>query len=95
MPGEDDAAYLQTAKNIAFTIFHPVGSAKMGIASDPMAVVDERLRVMGVEGLRVIDASAIPAITSGNTNAPTMMLAEKGADMILADARTQPDRAAA
>jgi choline dehydrogenase len=95
MPGEDDASYLQTAKTIAFTIFHPVGSAKMGIASDPMAVVDERLRVMGVEGLRVIDASAIPAVTSGNTNAPTMMIAEKGAEMILSDARSQPARAAA
>jgi choline dehydrogenase len=95
MPGEDDASYLQTARNVAFTIFHPVGSAKMGIASDPMAVVDERLRVSGVEGLRVVDASAIPAVTSGNTNAPTMMIAEKGAEMILSDARSRPARAAA
>lgn len=87
VPGDDDEALLQTAKNVAVTIFHPVGSAKMGIASDPMAVVDERLRVIGLEGLRVIDASVMPAVTSGNTNAPTMMIAEKGADMILSDAR--------
>jgi choline dehydrogenase-like flavoprotein len=95
LPGDDDASLLQTAKNIAFTIFHPVGSAKMGIASDPLAVVDARLRVIGLEGLRVIDASVMPAITSGNTNAPTMMIAEKGAEMILADARAEPARAAA
>lgn len=94
-PGDDDAAFLTTARNIATTIFHPVGSAKMGIPSDPMAVVDERLRVIGLDGLRVIDASVMPAITSGNTNAPTMMIAEKGAEMILADARNTPARAAA
>jgi choline dehydrogenase len=95
VPGDDDASYLQTAKNIAFTIYHPVGSAKMGIPSDPMAVVDERLRVIGIEGLRVIDASVMPSVTSGNTNAPTMMIGEKGADMVLADARRQRARAAA
>jgi choline dehydrogenase-like flavoprotein len=95
VPGDDDAAFLQTAKNVAFTIYHPVGSAKMGMASDPMSVVDERLRVTGVEGLRVIDASVMPSVTSGNTNAPTMMIAEKGADMILADAQSRPARAAA
>jgi choline dehydrogenase-like flavoprotein len=95
VPGDDDSAYLQTARNVAFTIYHPVGSAKMGIASDPMAVVDERLRVIGLDGLRVIDASVMPSVTSGNTNAPTMMIAEKGADMILADARARPARAAA
>jgi len=95
VPGDDDAALLQTAKNIAFTIFHPVGSAKMGIASDPLAVVDARLSVIGLDGLRVVDASIMPTITSGNTNAPTMMIAEKGAEMILADARAQSARVAA
>jgi choline dehydrogenase-like flavoprotein len=59
----------------------------MGRPTDPMAVVDERLRVIGVGGLRVIDASVMPEITSGNTNAPTMMIAEKGAHMVLQDAR--------
>ena len=63
------------------TIFHPVGTCKMG--ADPMAVVDDSLRVHGVERLRVIDASVMPRITSGNTNAPTYVIAEKGARMIL------------
>ncbi|PVE21825.1 choline dehydrogenase [Microvirga sp. KLBC 81] len=76
---------LNGARDIGTTIFHPVGTAKMGIETDPMAVTDERLRVRGVEGLRVIDASVMPTITSGNTNSPTLMIADKGAAMILED----------
>jgi choline dehydrogenase-like flavoprotein len=85
--GNDDAALAKAAGDIGTTIFHPVGTAKMGLASDPLSVVDARLRVIGIEGLRVIDASVMPTITSGNTNAPTMMIAEKGAAMVLADQR--------
>jgi choline dehydrogenase-like flavoprotein len=85
--GDDDAALLKAAGDIGTTIFHPVGTAKMGRATDPRAVVDERLRVIGLERLRVVDASVMPTITSGNTNAPTMMIAEKGATMIREDAR--------
>jgi choline dehydrogenase len=87
--GDDDAALIKAAGDIGTTIFHPVGTAKMGRASDPLAVVDERLRVVGVAGLRVVDASVMPTITSGNTNAPTMMIAEKGAAMIREDARAR------
>ncbi|HEY7663623.1 MAG TPA: GMC family oxidoreductase N-terminal domain-containing protein [Xanthobacteraceae bacterium] len=84
---DDDAALIKAAGDIGTTIFHPVGTAKMGRASDALAVVDERLRVIGLECLRVVDASVMPTITSGNTNAPTMMIAEKGAALIRADAR--------
>jgi choline dehydrogenase len=83
--GDDDAALVKAAGDIGTTIFHPVGTAKMGRDSDPLAVVDERLRVFGLERLRVVDASVMPTITSGNTNAPTMMIAEKGAAMIRED----------
>jgi choline dehydrogenase-like flavoprotein len=85
--GDDDASLAKAAGDIGTTIFHPVGTAKMGAASDPLAVVDERLRFHGLQGLRVIDASVMPTITSGNTNTPTAMIAEKGAAMIIADSR--------
>jgi choline dehydrogenase-like flavoprotein len=80
---EDDL--MTAAGDLGTTIFHPVGTARMGRRDDPLAVVDERLGLIGVEGLRVIDASVMPAITSGNTAAPTMMIAEKGAAMMIED----------
>jgi choline dehydrogenase-like flavoprotein len=85
--GDDTEALVQAAGRIGTTIFHPVGTAKMGVASDAQAVVDARLRVHGIERLRVVDASIMPTITSGNTNTPTAMIAEKGAQMILEQAR--------
>ena len=85
--GDDDASLAKAAGDIGTTIFHPVGTAKMGAASDAMAVVDERLRFRGLAGLRVADASVMPTITSGNTNTPTAMIAEKGAAMMLEDSR--------
>jgi choline dehydrogenase-like flavoprotein len=85
--GDDDASLAKAAGDIGTTIFHPVGTAKMGSASDPLAVVDERLRFHGIAGLRVVDASVMPTITSGNTNTPTAMIAEKGSAMIVADGR--------
>jgi choline dehydrogenase-like flavoprotein len=86
-PDNDAEKLAKAAGDIGTTIFHPVGTAKMGLASDPLAVVDERLRVIGLEGLRVIDASVMPTITSGNTNSPTIMIAEKGAGMMIEDAK--------
>ncbi|MDC1378573.1 GMC oxidoreductase [Pelagibacteraceae bacterium] len=79
----EDEDILKAAADYAQTIFHPVGTCKMG--QDDMAVVDDQLKVHGIKNLRVIDASIMPNITSGNTNAPTIMIAEKGADMILSN----------
>ncbi|WP_250492842.1 GMC family oxidoreductase N-terminal domain-containing protein [Caballeronia sp. GAWG1-1] len=78
---------IEAAGNIGTTIFHPVGTCRMGTDNDPAAVVDSRLRVIGVRGLRVVDASVMPVITSGNTNSPTLMIAERASDMIREDRR--------
>jgi choline dehydrogenase-like flavoprotein len=84
---QTDAELARAAGDIGTTIFHPVGTCRMGRATDHAAVVDARLRVRGIERLRVVDASIMPTITSGNTNAPTLMIAERGSDMIRADRR--------
>ncbi len=84
---DDEAALAKAAGDIGTTIFHPVGTARMGRPDDAMAVVDERLRVIGIDGLRIVDASVMPTITSGNTNSPTIMIAEKGAAMLREDRR--------
>jgi choline dehydrogenase len=83
---QTDAELWKLAGDIGTTIFHPVGTAKMGPANDPSAVVDAHLRVHGVRGLRVVDASVMPTITSGNTNSPTLMIAERAAEWILKSA---------
>ena len=90
LPGpafQSDAEMLKAAGNVGTTIFHPVGTCKMGRADDDSAVVDATLKVRGIEGLRVIDASVMPSITSGNTNSPVVMIAERGAGMVWTDAR--------
>ncbi len=86
---ESDADLAAAARDLGTTIFHPVGTCKMG--NDPLAVVDDRLRVHGVAGLRVVDASIMPRITSGNTNAPTVMIAEQGAAFVRASAAGRAD----
>ncbi|WP_145979697.1 GMC family oxidoreductase [Chelatococcus daeguensis] len=85
LTSDDDLA--GAAGDLGTTIFHPVGTARMGRDDDPLAVVDARLRVRGIAGLRVADASVMPTITSGNTNSPTMMIADKAAAMMAEDAR--------
>ena len=82
--GEDEI--MELIRQLSVTMYHPVGTCKMG--NDPLAVVDPKLRVRGLDGLRVIDASVMPLIPGGNTNAPTIMIAEKGADMVLAAERS-------
>lgn len=84
---QSDEDLARLAGDIATTIFHPVGTTKMGRDDDPLAVLDSRMRVRGIAGLRVVDAGAMPTITSGNTNSPTLMMAEKAAGWIVQDAR--------
>ena len=84
---QSDEELAKLAGDIASTIFHPVGTTRMGRATDPLAVVDTRLKVRGVAGLRVVDAGVMPFITSGNTNSPTLMIAEKAAQWIAEDAQ--------
>jgi len=86
--GDDAEALAKAAGDIGTTIFHPVGTARMGKAADRQAVVDASLRFQGVDGLRVVDASVMPLIVSGNTNTPTAMIAMKGADIILGNRKT-------
>lgn len=84
---EDDASLLEFCRNNGATIFHPSGTCQMGLDPAKGAVLDERLRVHGIDGLRVIDCSAMPTLVSGNTNAPAVMMAEKAVDMIREDAK--------
>ncbi len=94
LPGpafQSDSELVRAAGDVGTTIFHPVGTCRMGPGSDASAVVDARLRVRGIGALRVVDASIMPAITSGNTNSPTLMIAERGADMMRED-RLAPGR---
>ena len=96
LPGTEfqtDAQLAVAAGKVGTTIFHPVGTCRMGTDNDPAAVVDGRLRVIGVTGLRVVDASVMPTITSGNTNSPTLMIAERASEMIRADRRFVGSRA--
>jgi choline dehydrogenase len=87
---QSDEDLARLAGDIASTIFHPVGTTRMGRDDDPMAVVNSRLQVRGIQGLRVVDAGVMPAITSGNTNSPTLMIAEKAAHWMAIDAAGNP-----
>jgi len=82
---QSEQELVKAAGNVGTTIFHPVGTCKMGRADDPTAVVEPNLKVRGIERLRVIDASIMPTITSGNTNSPTLMIAERGSELVMAD----------
>ena len=95
IPGPDvqtDDEFLHYARQFGTTVFHATCSCRMG--PDPMDVVDDRLSVHGMEGLRIVDASVMPSVTSTNTNAPTIMIAEKGAAMLREDARSRKSAAA-
>ena len=92
-PGKDiqsDDELMQVAKERGTTTFHPMGTCRMAPQSDPTAVVDDQLRVYGIKGLRVVDASVMPMMPSANLNAPTIMIAEKAADMIRGIAPPEP-----
>jgi len=91
---QSDEELAKAAGDVGTTIFHPVGTCKMGTADDSSAVVDSRLRVIGLEGLRVVDASVMPTITSGNTSSPTIMIAAKGSQMIIEDRKAEEISAA-
>ncbi len=90
---QSDDELIEWVRHNAETTYHPVGTCKMGI--DPLAVVDPELRVHGIEGLRVADASIMPTLTSGNTNAPCIMIGEKCSSMVLANAAAKGSRVAA
>ena len=85
---QSDGELAAAAAQVGTTIFHPVGTCKMGTRDDSLAVVDSELRVIGVEGLRVADASVMPNVTSGNTNSPTLMIAERAAELVIQSSRT-------